>query len=147
VYFYCRKHLHSHYLQGWEQQMHFAIGLHSVCYCCRPKNGSLGTIAFIVGANILTGGAFDGASMNPAVSFGPTSRTVSAVLCGVISVTAELHRRPFQPLHLRSRTDMVRGNLVLVLNPIVSVVPQSRREYIQYWGRSLLHQNAAFYCK
>ncbi|CAN1847016.1 Aquaporin TIP1-3 [Linum perenne] len=41
-----------------------------------PKKGDLGTIApiaigFIVGANILVGGAFDGASMNPAVSFGP----------------------------------------------------------------------------
>ena len=41
-----------------------------------PKKGSLVTIApiaigFIVGANILVGGAFDGASMNPAVSFGP----------------------------------------------------------------------------
>ncbi|CAL1410596.1 unnamed protein product [Linum trigynum] len=41
-----------------------------------PKKGELGTIApiaigFIVGANILAGGAFDGASMNPAVSFGP----------------------------------------------------------------------------
>ncbi|XP_008801219.1 probable aquaporin TIP1-1 [Phoenix dactylifera] len=41
-----------------------------------PKRGSLGTIApiaigFIVGANVLAGGAFDGASMNPAVSFGP----------------------------------------------------------------------------
>ncbi|XP_078427644.1 gamma tonoplast intrinsic protein [Wolffia australiana] len=41
-----------------------------------PKKGSLGTIApiaigFIVGANILVGGAFDGASMNPAISFGP----------------------------------------------------------------------------
>ncbi|XP_068637421.1 aquaporin TIP1-1-like [Aristolochia californica] len=41
-----------------------------------PKKGTLGTIApiaigFIVGANILAGGAFDGASMNPAVSFGP----------------------------------------------------------------------------
>nr|DAA33870.1 TPA_inf: aquaporin TIP1;8 [Gossypium hirsutum] len=41
-----------------------------------PKKGSLGTIAplaigFIEGANILAGGAFDGASMNPAVSFGP----------------------------------------------------------------------------
>ncbi|KAI4319539.1 hypothetical protein MLD38_033125 [Melastoma candidum] len=41
-----------------------------------PKKGSVGTIApiaigFIVGANILAGGAFDGASMNPAVSFGP----------------------------------------------------------------------------
>lgn len=41
-----------------------------------PKRGNLGVIApiaigFIVGANILAGGAFDGASMNPAVSFGP----------------------------------------------------------------------------
>ncbi|KAL3530498.1 hypothetical protein ACH5RR_009820 [Cinchona calisaya] len=41
-----------------------------------PKKGDIGTIApiaigFIVGANILVGGAFDGASMNPAVSFGP----------------------------------------------------------------------------
>ncbi|PKA45852.1 putative aquaporin TIP1-1 [Apostasia shenzhenica] len=41
-----------------------------------PKKGSLGTIApiaigFIVGANILVGGAFDGASMNPAIAFGP----------------------------------------------------------------------------
>lgn len=40
------------------------------------KRGPLGTIApiaigFIVGANILAGGAFDGAAMNPAVSFGP----------------------------------------------------------------------------
>ncbi|KAM2033266.1 hypothetical protein ACFX1T_015178 [Malus domestica] len=41
-----------------------------------PKKGSIGTIApiaigFILGANILIAGAFDGASMNPAVSFGP----------------------------------------------------------------------------
>ncbi|OMO81798.1 Major intrinsic protein [Corchorus capsularis] len=41
-----------------------------------PKKGSLGTIApiaigFIVGANILAGGPFSGASMNPAVAFGP----------------------------------------------------------------------------
>lgn len=41
-----------------------------------PKKGELGTIApiaigFIVGANILAGGVFTGASMNPAVSFGP----------------------------------------------------------------------------
>ena len=41
-----------------------------------PKKGNLGTIApiaigLIVGANILAGGAFDRASMNPAVSFGP----------------------------------------------------------------------------
>lgn len=42
-----------------------------------PKKGDLGTIApiaigFIVGANILAGGAFTGASMNPAVAFGPS---------------------------------------------------------------------------
>lgn len=42
-----------------------------------PKKGSLGTIAplaigLIVGANILAGGAFDGAAMNPAVAFGPS---------------------------------------------------------------------------
>ncbi|XP_059643650.1 probable aquaporin TIP3-2 [Cornus florida] len=41
-----------------------------------PRRGSLGTIAplaiaFIVGANILVGGLFDGASMNPARAFGP----------------------------------------------------------------------------
>ncbi|KAF1860727.1 hypothetical protein Lal_00000140 [Lupinus albus] len=41
-----------------------------------PKKGNVGVVApiaigFIVGANILVGGAFDGASMNPAVSFGP----------------------------------------------------------------------------
>lgn len=41
-----------------------------------PKRGDLGTIAplcigFIVGANILAGGPFDGASMNPARAFGP----------------------------------------------------------------------------
>ncbi|KAM7471018.1 hypothetical protein LguiA_009201 [Lonicera macranthoides] len=41
-----------------------------------PKRGSLGTIAplaiaFIVGANILVGGPFEGAAMNPARAFGP----------------------------------------------------------------------------
>ncbi|VFQ77811.1 unnamed protein product [Cuscuta campestris] len=41
-----------------------------------PKKGDIGTLAPIVigalvGANILIGGAFDGASMNPAVAFGP----------------------------------------------------------------------------
>ncbi|XP_030928356.1 aquaporin TIP1-3 [Quercus lobata] len=41
-----------------------------------PKKGNIGMVAplaigLIVGANILVGGAFDGASMNPAVSFGP----------------------------------------------------------------------------
>ncbi|PHT46335.1 putative aquaporin TIP3-2 [Capsicum baccatum] len=41
-----------------------------------PKRGSLGiiaplAIAFIVGANVLVGGPFEGASMNPARAFGP----------------------------------------------------------------------------
>ncbi|XP_073148047.1 aquaporin TIP3-1-like [Henckelia pumila] len=41
-----------------------------------PRRGSLGTIAplaiaFIVGANVLVGGPFEGASMNPARAFGP----------------------------------------------------------------------------
>eukprot|EP01018_Ginkgo_biloba_P020621 Gb_26585 [translate_table: standard] len=41
-----------------------------------PKKGSLGTIApicigFILGANILAGGAFEGAALNPARAFGP----------------------------------------------------------------------------
>ncbi|CAN6584691.1 hypothetical protein ACFX13_016302 [Malus domestica] len=41
-----------------------------------PKRGSLGTIAplaigLVVGANILVGGPFDGACMNPARAFGP----------------------------------------------------------------------------
>jgi len=41
-----------------------------------PKRGSLGTIAplaiaFIVGANVLVGGPFEGAAMNPARAFGP----------------------------------------------------------------------------
>ncbi|KAL3642240.1 putative aquaporin TIP3-2 [Castilleja foliolosa] len=41
-----------------------------------PKRGSMGTIAplaiaFILGANVLVGGPFEGASMNPARAFGP----------------------------------------------------------------------------
>ncbi|KAI3695869.1 hypothetical protein L1987_78872 [Smallanthus sonchifolius] len=41
-----------------------------------PKKGNIGILAplaigLIVGANILVGGVFDGASMNPAVCFGP----------------------------------------------------------------------------
>lgn len=57
--------------------------VHSLRDCIDSKKGNLGiivpiTIGFVVGANILVGGAFDGASMNPAVYFeacfgGPTT--------------------------------------------------------------------------
>lgn len=41
-----------------------------------PKKGNVGVVAplaigFVVGANILAGGAFTGAAMNPAAAFGP----------------------------------------------------------------------------
>ncbi|KAL0417820.1 UNVERIFIED_CONTAM: putative aquaporin TIP-type, partial [Sesamum radiatum] len=50
------------------------VSVHSLRHCSRSQEiGIIAPIAigFIVGANILAGGAFDGASMNPAVSFGP----------------------------------------------------------------------------
>ncbi|KAK2402339.1 putative aquaporin TIP-type alpha [Trifolium repens] len=54
------------------------FGLMYVAYATAidPKRGSLGTIApltiaLVVGANILAGGPFDGACMNPARAFGP----------------------------------------------------------------------------
>ncbi|GKV21540.1 hypothetical protein SLEP1_g31511 [Rubroshorea leprosula] len=51
------------------------LGLHCLCDG-HPKRGNLGIIAslaigLIVGANILVGGPFDGAAMNPARAFGP----------------------------------------------------------------------------
>ncbi|KAI8523887.1 hypothetical protein RHMOL_Rhmol13G0106600 [Rhododendron molle] len=52
-------------------------GLHRVhTTALDPKKGNMGIVApiaigFKAGANILAEGAFDGASMNPAVSFGP----------------------------------------------------------------------------
>ncbi|XP_058199625.1 aquaporin TIP1-2-like [Rhododendron vialii] len=59
-------------------QMVMTFGLVYTVYATAldPKKGNVGIVApiaigFIVGANILAGGAFDGASMNPAVSFGP----------------------------------------------------------------------------
>ncbi|KAK2402329.1 putative aquaporin TIP-type alpha [Trifolium repens] len=54
------------------------FGLMYVVYATAidPKRGSIGTIApltiaLVVGANILAGGPFDGACMNPARAFGP----------------------------------------------------------------------------
>ncbi|KAI6674328.1 hypothetical protein NL676_002234 [Syzygium grande] len=51
-------------------------GLHCLCNGDRPQGGSLGiiaplTIGLILAANILVGGPFDGAAMNPALAFGP----------------------------------------------------------------------------
>ncbi|KAJ4747149.1 Aquaporin TIP1-1 [Rhynchospora pubera] len=59
-----------------EVAMTFGLVLTVFATAIDPKKGSLGTISplavgFIVGANILAGAPFDGASMNPAVSFGP----------------------------------------------------------------------------
>nr|AAB17284.1 tonoplast intrinsic protein [Mesembryanthemum crystallinum] len=77
------------------------------------KRGNLGIIApiaigFIVGANILVGGAFTGASMNPAVSFGPAlvswtwnnhwvywvGPLIGGGLAGVIYETIFIHHEP-----------------------------------------------------
>lgn len=80
----CRKHLHSHCRLASAHGMHWSSRLwwpsgwstQFTPLPWTPKRGNIGIIApiaigFIVGANILAGGAFEGASMNPAVSFGP----------------------------------------------------------------------------
>ncbi|KAJ9172507.1 hypothetical protein P3X46_015737 [Hevea brasiliensis] len=65
-------------VHGLIMEMVMTFGLVYTVYATAvdPKRGSLGIIAplaigFIVGANILVGGPFDGASMNPARAFGP----------------------------------------------------------------------------
>ncbi|XP_050203524.1 probable aquaporin TIP3-2 [Mercurialis annua] len=65
-------------VHGLIMEMVMTFGLMYTVYATAvdPKRGSLGIIAplaigFIVGANILVGGPFDGASMNPARAFGP----------------------------------------------------------------------------
>ncbi|KAF3322172.1 putative aquaporin TIP1-1 [Carex littledalei] len=65
-----------------EAVMTFGLVLTVFATAVDSKKGSLGTISpiaigCIVGANILAGAAFDGASMNPAVSFGPALVTWS----------------------------------------------------------------------
>ncbi|XP_030946218.1 aquaporin TIP4-1-like [Quercus lobata] len=65
------------YLQGviWEVVLTFSLLFTVYATIVEPKKGAngLGPIltGFVVGANILAGGAFSGASMNPARSFGP----------------------------------------------------------------------------
>lgn len=65
------------YLQGviWEVVLTFSLLFTVYATIVDPKKGAngLGPIitGFVVGANILAGGAFSGASMNPARSFGP----------------------------------------------------------------------------
>ncbi|EYU22320.1 hypothetical protein ABFS82_09G000500 [Erythranthe guttata] len=59
-----------------EVVMTFALVYTVYATAIDPKRGSLGTIAplaiaFIVGANVLVGGPFEGAAMNPARAFGP----------------------------------------------------------------------------
>ncbi|KAJ4844482.1 putative aquaporin TIP3-2 [Turnera subulata] len=73
-------HVHSGVgeIHGLILEIVLTFGLVYVVYATAidPKRGSLGIIAplaigLIVGANILVGGPFDGASMNPARAFGP----------------------------------------------------------------------------
>ncbi|GAA0138966.1 hypothetical protein LIER_00607 [Lithospermum erythrorhizon] len=65
-------------LNGLAMEIVLTFGLMYTVYATAvdPKRGTLSTIAplaiaFMVGANILVGGPFSGASMNPARSFGP----------------------------------------------------------------------------
>ncbi|XP_050215267.1 aquaporin TIP4-1 [Mercurialis annua] len=66
------------YLQGivWEIILTFTLLFTVYATIVHPKKGSIDGLGptmtgFVVGANILAGGAFSGASMNPARSFGP----------------------------------------------------------------------------
>ncbi|KAJ6406381.1 hypothetical protein OIU84_009989 [Salix udensis] len=66
------------YLQGvvWEIVLTFSLLFTVYATIVDPKKGSIDgqgpmLTGFVVGANILAGGAFSGASMNPARSFGP----------------------------------------------------------------------------
>ncbi|XP_041019297.1 aquaporin TIP4-1 [Juglans microcarpa x Juglans regia] len=66
------------YLQGviWEIVLTFSLLFTVYATIVDPKKGALNGLGptltgFVVGANILAGGAFSGASMNPARSFGP----------------------------------------------------------------------------
>ncbi|XP_022951998.1 aquaporin TIP4-1-like isoform X3 [Cucurbita pepo subsp. pepo] len=66
------------YLQGviWEIILTFSLLFTVYATMVDPKKGALDGLGpmltgFVVGANILAGGAFSGASMNPARSFGP----------------------------------------------------------------------------
>ncbi|XP_021692134.2 aquaporin TIP1-2-like [Hevea brasiliensis] len=80
----CRQHRHFLCLSGvnvWNALVFEIVLTFDLVYtvyatALDPKKGEVGIIAllaigFVVGANILAGGAFEGASMNPAVSFGP----------------------------------------------------------------------------
>lgn len=66
------------YVQGivWEIILTFSLLFTVYATIVDPKKGSIDGLGptltgFVVGANILAGGAFSGASMNPARSFGP----------------------------------------------------------------------------
>lgn len=66
------------YAQGviWEIILTFSLLFSVYATMVDPKKGAIGglgptLVGFVVGANILAGGAFSAASMNPARSFGP----------------------------------------------------------------------------
>ncbi|PKA54014.1 Aquaporin TIP3-2 [Apostasia shenzhenica] len=83
-----------------------------------PKRGATGTIAplaigFIVGANVLAGGPFDGAAMNPARAFGPAlvgwrwqhhwvywvGPILGGALAGLVYEFLVMPGEPARPLH------------------------------------------------
>ncbi|WJX11991.1 hypothetical protein P8452_02535 [Trifolium repens] len=60
------------------------------------------------------------------------------ILCGAISVAAELHCQPFQPLHLHSRTDLVPGEEYSSLESCSLTLFEIRRKLLRWSFRKAL---------